>query len=133
MIVTASKTAFSDQKHRALLEKVNPAVGVDCLAGTIQRDMNALYEVHADGLLLGIFVSRIERLIDGSKELVILHGSAAEKIPFPFTSVLNRVWDQVAKDNGLNSIRVHSDKRGLDRILEKNKYEFQEAVYRKAL
>lgn len=133
MIVTATKTAFNNQKHRVLLEKVNPAVGVQCLAGSIQRDLISLFEVHADGLLLGVFVSRVDDLIDGSKELVIMHASASDQTPLAMTKVLNRIFDKVAIDNGLKSIRVHSDKRGLDRILEKNNYEFQEAVYRKAL
>ena len=133
MRVTATKSAYEAQKHRALLEKIKPFVGVENLIGSIQRDLITLFEVHADESFLGIFISRVDRLIDGSRELVIMHASAAVDTPMPISSVFNPLWDQVAIENGLRSIRVHSDRRGLDRILEKNKYEFQEAVYRKAL
>ncbi len=133
MIVTARKTAYDDQKHRVLLEKIDPAVGVACLAGTVQRDLIMLFEVHADGLLLGIFLARIDRLIDGGRDLVICHAAAVDKPSIAMTRILNAIFDQVARDYGLNSVRIHSDKKGLDRIMEKNNYVFQEAVYRKVI
>lgn len=133
MIITATKTAYTEEKHRVLLNRINPTVGVDCLAGSIQRDLITLFEVHADGLLLGIFLSRIDHLITGEKELVIIHAAAAEKPPIAITKVLNALFDQVARDHGLGSIRIHSDKKGLDRIMKRNNFEFQEAIYRKAI
>jgi hypothetical protein len=131
--VTASRKPFNEENHRALLEKINPAVGVETLIGLLHRERITLFEVHADGLLLGIFLARVDTLWNGEKELVIMHASAVIKPPFPMTSVLNPLFDQVARDHGLKAIRVHSDKKGLDRIMEENGYIYQEAVYRKAL
>ena len=133
MIVTATKTAYDAEKHHALFQRINPAVGVDLLIGQVQRDLITLFEVHADGLLLGVFLSRIERLIDGTQELVILHASAVVKPPMGLMSICNPLFDQVAKDHGLKSIRVHSDKKGIDQILNECNYVFQETVYRKEL
>ena len=133
MIVTASRKAYDEEKHRALLEKINPAVGVDTLAGLVQRGLIFLFEVHADGALLGVFLARIDTLLNGEKEFVIVHASAVIKPPIPMTTVLNPVFDKVARDHGLGAVRVHSDKKGLDRILEENGYQFQESVYRKVL
>jgi len=133
MIVTASKTAYDESKHLALLQRINPAVGVNLLLGRVQRGSITLFEVHADGFLLGIFLSRIERLVDGTDELVILHASAVIKPPMGLMSVCNPLFDQVAKDHGLKSVRVHSDKKGIDQILTESNYIFQEAVYRKAI
>lgn len=133
MIVTATKKAFDALKHRALLEKINPSIGVNLLIGQVQRDSIALFEVHADELLLGIFLSRVERLVDGKDELVILHASAVVKTPIGLMSVCNPLFDQVARDHGLKSIRVHSDKKGIDQILNESNYVFQESVYRKEL
>lgn len=133
MIVTASKKAWDEEQHHALLQKVNPAVGVDTLAGLVQRGLISLFEVHADGVLLGIFISRTDRLFNGDSELVIMHAAAVQRPPFPMTSILNPVFDQVAKDHGLRAVRVHSDKKGLDKLLEAHGYEFQEAVYRKVI
>lgn len=133
MKVTASQKAYEEEKHRALLEKLDPVVGVDCLAGRVQRDLITLFEVHADDLLLGIFLARVDTLLNGDRELVILHASAVVKPSVPMTSVLNPLFDQVARDQGLKSVRIHSDKKGLDRIMEQSGYKFQEAIYRKAL
>ena len=133
MKVTASKKAYDPEKHRALLEKINPVVGVDCLSGQVQRGLITLFEVHADDLILGIFLARVDTLLNGDKELVIIHASAVVKPPVPMTSVLNPLFDQVARDREIKSIRIHSDKKGLDKIMENSGYEFQEAVYRKVI
>lgn len=90
MIVTASIAAYNDQKHRALLDRINPAVGVECLAEQLKAARFTLYEVHADGFFLGIFVCNVDRLMDGSSELVIRHAAAVTDPPRPMTSILNR-------------------------------------------
>lgn len=133
MIVTATKTAYDETKHRALLDKVNPTVGVDLLIGRVQRDLISLFEVHADGLLLGIFISKVDALVNGSRELVVLHGSAVEKPAVGFMTILDPILTKVAQDHGLQSIRVHSDKKGIDRVLTDHNYAFQEAIYRKVI
>ena len=133
MIVTATKTAYDEIKHRALLERINPSVGVDLLIGRVQRGTITLFEVHADGLLLGIFISKIDRLIDGTQELVVLHGSVVKNPKVGFMKICDQIFSQVARDHGLQSVRVHSDKKGIDRELSKHNYAFQEAIYRKVI
>ena len=133
MIVTATKKAYDEKAHRALLEKINPSVGVDLLIGRVQRGSITLFEIHADGLLLGLFLARIDCLVDGTQELVVLHGSAVVNPAVGFMTICDPVFTQVARDHGLQSIRVHSDKKGIDRTLTAHNYVFQETIYRKAL
>lgn len=133
MNITASRKPYIEQNHRALLERINPAVGVDCVVSLIQRDQITLYEVHADGALLGIFLCRVDTLLDGERELVIMHAAAVVKPAIPMTSILNPLFDRVALDHGIRAVRIHSDKKGLDAIMEECGYQFQETVYRKAL
>jgi len=133
VIVKAVKKPYDEKTHRVLLDKLNTFVGIDHLIDRINRNEIELYEVYADDSFLGMFLSRIEKLLDGERELVILHASAIERPKVALTSVLDYMFDKVARDHGLKSLRVHSDKKGLDRIMEAHKYKFQEAVYRKAL
>lgn len=133
MIVTANKTAFIEDKHLVLFKKINPFVGIDCLIQQVKEEKIFLYEVTADDLLLGIFLARIETLLNGDLEFVVIHASSIIKPPVPLTSILNPIFDKIANDNRIKSIRVHSDKKGLDHLLEENNYSFLESIYRKEL
>lgn len=112
-----------------LMQKVNPAVGVDALRENVQKGNITLYEVKGDGLTLGVFLVRVERLHNDTKQLVILHAAAEQKIAVPFSSVLSPVFDEIARQSGLTSIRIHSEHRGLDAIIQERGYRFQESVF----
>ncbi len=133
MIAKAVKSLYSDQNHLALLEKMDPCFGVDLLKKMLLHGAYDLYEVYADEEFVGIFLSKLDRLIDGEIELVILHAAAVDKPAIAMTNILNALFEKVAADRGLKSIRVHSDKKGLNKILEDNNFKFAEAIYRKVL
>lgn len=133
MIVEAVRSPFDAGKHAVLLKKLPFVVGVDDLAGLVQRGLISLFEVYADDKLLGIILGKVDRLWDGSFELAVLLGAAVDKPPIPFTRHLRPLLDQLAHDQGCKSIRIHSDQRGVSWIIEKNNYRFLETVYRKVL
>ncbi len=133
MIVTAKKAAFDHEKHFALFQKINPDVGVDCLINFVQRDEITIYDVYAEGFFLGIFLTRVDQHLNGSLELVIMHAAAVVNPSVPITSILSPIFSKVATDRNIKFIRVHSDTKGMDRILEHNNFKFLETVYRKAL
>ncbi len=82
---------------------------------------------------LGIFFARVDTLYTGEKELVILFGVAEKNIKQPLTSVLNPVFDELAKKVNIKTIRIHSERKGIDRLLEKNGYKFQETIFIKRI
>ena len=82
---------------------------------------------------LGIFFARIDTLYNGEKELVIMFAVSEEKIEIPLTSVLNPVFDELAKVASIKTIRMHSQHRGIDKMLGKNGYNFSETIYIKRI
>jgi len=112
-----------------LLEKVNPVIGVETLRVMIEQGQLGLYEVACDNKPIGIFVTQLDLLKDGTRELVILHAVACDKPEIHLTSVLGKVFNDLAKSLNMKSIRIHSSKRGLDKLIESEGYEFLETVF----
>jgi len=131
--VTAKRSHYEETKHHALLEKMNPCFGVELLKKLVTSEAYILYEVYAEDSFIGIFLAKLDKLIDGEIELVILHAAAVKAPAMPITSVLNPVFEAVAREHGIRSIRVHSDKKGLDKLLEENNFKFAEAIFRKVI
>lgn len=116
-----------------LLEKINPLVGVQALKAQIASGEIFLYGVFFDNKRLGIFIARIDVLLNGEKELVIMHASSDFEIERPLTSVLNPVFDGLANELKIKSVRIHSEHRGIDKLLEDSGYKFIESVFQKRL
>lgn len=133
MIVRAIQAPYAEDKHLALLKQLDPIIGLKCLTDNIRNGNITLYEVMVDGFLVGLFMARVETLINGEKELVIFYAVAVSKPTVAMTSILNPLFDKIATDKSIKTIRVHSEKKGLDKILEANGYEFLETVYRKVI
>lgn len=62
-----------------------------------------------------------------------MFGVSEEKIERPLTSVLSPVFDELAKAVNIKTVRVHSQHRGIDRMLEKKGYNFSESVFIKRI
>jgi hypothetical protein len=120
-----------DSSIDKLLEKLDPQVGIEALKKRIAEKTIFLYDVLFDSKRLGIFIARIDTLYDGEKELVIMHAVSDFEIEHPLTSVLNPVFDSLAKELGIKSVRIHSERRGIDKLLEDSGYKFIENVFQK--
>lgn len=133
MILMAQRRPYDEHRHLVLFQKLNLEYGLDLLIEKVKTGTFLIYEVTADNVFVGIFTAKLDRLIDNTPELVILHAAAVADIERPMTSILNPLFESVARENGIKSIRVHSDKKGLDKILEDNNFKFTECIYRKVL
>jgi len=122
-----------DEDTTRLMGKIDLAVPMESIKGGVDRGEISLYEMKADGLSIGIFLVRIEQLWGGIPELAILYGAAESKIKVPFTSLAAPFIEQIAREAGVKSIRIHSERKGLDAIAEENGYKFLESVFRKRL
>lgn len=114
-------------------ERLKPIGGAESLKKQVESKSLILFGVSVNDIFVGCFFVRVEILLDGQSELVIVHGIAAQETPVPFTSLLNPIFDKIAKDNNFGSIRIHSDQKGIDEIAKKNGYVEIERVFRKKI
>lgn len=123
--------SFDKEKHGELLTKVNPKYGYNLLVQQLIDENWKLYEVKLEDSLIGLFICRTEKEIDGTFSLVLLHAVSQLKT-VAFHTVLEPLLDKIAKGGSFSVIWVHSDNKALDRIIEKHTtYVHAESVYRK--
>lgn len=132
MNVSVRQKNWDDLAER-LVKKLNPVVGVDVIRDSVNSKRVALYEVKADGFVLGIFLARVDILENGERQLVIMHAIAEYNVKQSLTSVLNPFFDEIARGHKIKSIRIHSERPGMDKVLKKNGYKFSESVFIKNL
>lgn len=130
--VKVFRKAWDDQAARLLGGILSPA-GVQARRAAVQANEIGLYEVQANEFSIGIFLVRLVHRMTGEKELVILHGAAEHAIKTPLTSILGPHFDYIARSCGAKYVRVHSQRRGLDAVLQEHGYEFMETVFVKEL
>jgi len=116
-----------------MLDLLKPALPVKTIRELCETDRLWIYEVFFDKLSIGYFLTRDETLFDGTKELVITHCMTKVKGRTPLSSVLGCIIPNLAKERGFSSIRIHSERRGMDTILEHQGFTFFETVFTKRL
>lgn len=128
MIVTVRARAWDEQVN-ALAKRLNPVYGLAALQGLVDRGEVKLYDVIVQDNRLGVIITRIDTGYNGTRELVVMHAVSEVKPAQPLTSVLAPVFEAIAKTAGADKVRVHSDRRGIDKLLEDNGYSFSETVF----
>lgn len=128
---------WDDQASR-LIKRLGESFHADALKKQVDEKRITLYEVvegEGEGRIsLGIFFLRVDTLITGRRELVVMHGISEVPIKgAPLSSVLGPFFDEIARCNGIQSVRIHSSRKGLDPLLEESGYEFIETVFRKTI
>ena len=108
---------------------------IELLKKEVDKKTYQLIEVSYKEHRIAIFLMRHDKLINGTTELVIVHCVGNEKIPKEIKpySMLSPIFDTLAKKFNHSSVRIHSDRRALDRLLDRNGYKFQEAIFSKVL
>jgi hypothetical protein len=118
-----------NERIEKLVIELDPIVGVEALKLNVGNGTITAYEVFFDENSIGFFLARGETLWNGAKELVILHAVSEVKGRTPLSSLLSVFLPRLAKDQGYASIRIHSERRGLDAVLEETGFKFQETVF----
>jgi len=112
-----------------LLTRLDTSMRVTTIQLGIENETFTLFEVVFEGKRLGILLTRLDVTFDGEKELVVMFAVSEFKTSFPFSSLLGPVYEEIARSHGAKRIRTHSSRRGVDRLLEQNGYEFIESVF----
>lgn len=115
-----------------LLAEKLPDIPVDYLKKETEENRLLLFGIFANEQFLGCFFVRVDRLISGEKELAILYTVSAVNLAVPLSSVITNVYEMLVKDTDIKSIRIHSDRRAIDRFLEEAGFkELNERIFRK--
>lgn len=106
-----------------------PALGDDLeeVRGECQRDEATL--VKLSGAASGMIITRIEQYPDGLKELVVVAGRGRNM------AAVIETLTAICRKNAISSIRVHSSRKGYQRLVEPMGFELiecrsYESVYR---
>ncbi len=117
----------------ASVERLNPVYGVTVLKAKVESGAFGLFEISVEDRRLGVLITRLDTMLDGSKELVIMHAVGDFKTSQNLVGVLSFAFDNLARMHKVKVIRVHTSRRGMDALLEENGYQFIENVYKKRI
>jgi len=117
---------YCDGVEKLIDAYVDARIGLDGIKENIKAGKIAFYGVYGDKVLIGFLLIRIDVNYAGSEEMVVMYSQCLKKIDRPFFSFLGELYDQIA--NG-RRIRIHSERRAIDKVIEQQGFKFVEAVY----
>ena len=135
MKFTANKTEYDKNKHGELFKKIDPEYGIEKLIEQVRNENWTVYDVLLDSVLVGIFICRVDKLINDDVELVILHVASKLTEPIAFFAVIEPLFDIIAKNSNCKTIRLHTVTDAVARLVVKHTDNFtvSETVFRKVL
>lgn len=91
-----------------------------------------LYKACVDGEVMGHAVCRIDSFMSGHRDLVIViaYGKYKNK---PLSGLFMPIFEEIAKQHECNGIRVHSARKGAERLYKRIGFEVSEIVFYKEL
>lgn len=116
-----------------LIQQVNPIYGIEALRRNVATGLLSIFEIASDNKRIAILVTRVDTLLNGNRELVIMHAAGNFENSNNLVSILNPVFDTLARMHKVKIIRVHTQRKGMDALLEENGYHFCENIYKKEL
>lgn len=126
----ASKVKYDKDLHYPLIEKINPIYGLKVLINQLESENWILFDVTLNDGMVGIIICRIEKEINDTFELVILHVCSALHQEIPFIVIIEPLINDIAKKSKCKTIRVHSGKLSINKLIEKQtKFKYFETVY----
>ena len=117
---------------RELLAKAEPGGEevLDWIEAEIKANRMTLFRVRDAWETIGIFTARWERQFNGEKHLLIIHGVATKfEDGFSFMATISELVKKIARDCGCSRVEIHTRRRGVDKILTRHGYEFQESIF----
>lgn len=116
-----------------LIEKLDPFCGKEPVKKEISCGQMQAWQVLADEISLGCFITRIDARYDGEKDLVLLFTVAELKAKQAISGVMYKLLEEIARESGIKYIRIHIDRPALSRIVEHAGFNFLESVYIKRI
>lgn len=118
-----------NERIEKLLTALDPWLGVETTKRLIEEKRIVAHEVILNGYSVGFYIFRVDILENDSKELVIMHAISDVKGPKPLIHILNNIFSGVGQQLNCNRVRIHSETRKMDDLLEAGGYRFMESVF----
>jgi len=117
----------------ALLKQLDPLLGVETLKRLQGERRIFTHEVIHGEKSLGFYIGRVDVLANGDRELVIMHAVSEVKGPKPLAHILSGIFPGVGLQLKCKRVRIHSETRKMDNLLESSGYQFTESVFTKEI
>lgn len=131
-VIDLTRIAWDSQVEDAI-KKLNPVYGIEALKWNVKTGLLSIFEIASAGKRIAILITRVDTRFDRIRELVIMHAVGNFENSQNLVSVLNPVFDTLARMHKVKIIRVHTQRKAMDALLEENGYHFCENVYKKEL
>ena len=130
MNITATQAVWNERLEK-LLTQLDPVIPVSKIKEHVLAGTVLAFEVVAEEISVGFFLVRIEKLYNDDLELVVLHAMSEVKGHTPLSHIVSVMLPDMAKNYGAKSIRIHSEMRKMDCLLEREGFKFQESIFSK--
>lgn len=127
-----SPIPFNELVENLCREKL-PEIPSDYLRDAIEKKLILLFGVYGNEKFLGCFFTRVERLINGEMEVVILYTVSAYNTGVKMSSLITPIYEELARNAGIKSVRIHSSQKSIDNFLVNAGFHEMERVFRKVL
>lgn len=124
MITLIQATEFKKEYQLLINERLKPTFYFDYEQHFLYKNI-FIYEVRYFGIFCGIIICRVSY----DAEFVIMHAISMKDTKIPFILMVNNEINAIAKKHYCRFIRLHSDKKALDKLIEKCGFEHYETVY----
>lgn len=118
-----------------LMDELKPTVGTDAIRKAVENEQIGAFEVvvispEGEKVFVGYFLTRVDVLWNGEQEMVVLHAVTEMKGKAPVEFCLASIFPAIAREKKIKTVRVHSQRKGLDVVMEKIGYQLEETVWR---
>jgi hypothetical protein len=128
MNLIVNQVGFSD-RLRKLIIALDPEIGADALKSLIDSGKIFVHEVIYNAISVGFYIGRVDIMGNGQKELVIMHALSDVKGSKPLLHILNQIFPNVGAQLNCKRVRIHSETRKMDDLLESGGFKFLESVF----
>lgn len=130
MQITCEKAVWDESRHAGLVRDCETYEGADYIRLHIVSGDVLLYEVVKADQLLGIFLARVDRMMNNADELVIIGVRSVSGQDPGFAAIGTECAKEIARMNNLTSIRIHSTNKAVARILGRIGWQEIERIHR---
>jgi len=125
MQIIVEQVDYNKDVHDIFIERLN--LDYD-LAKVLTEKSLLVGQVKIENNIIGLFIFRIEQEITGDKELVICHVVSDKTSISNFTDMVLPFVKQLARQNKIKTLRLHTIESKTQRLAEKYGFKFFETV-----
>lgn len=118
-----------NERLSCLLDEIRDEKTKQAIKFRVENKRYLVFEVFLNEKSIGFLVCFIDRLLNDERQFVVMHALSEIKGNTPISHVASFGLDELAQRYCCKTVRIHSERRGLDKLLEKADYYFQESVF----